>query len=64
MQTLTLLVLFAALLVAAALITGIGSMAHGGRFDRAHGHQLMLARVGFQGLALVLILIALVVALR
>lgn len=64
MQTLTLLILFAALLAAAALVTGIGSMAHGGQFDRAHGHQLMLARVGFQGLTLVLLLITLAVALR
>ncbi len=64
MQTLTLLILIAALLAAAALVTGIGAMAHGGRFDRAHGHQLMLARVGLQGLTLALILIALVVALR
>lgn len=64
MQTLTLLILIAALLAAAALVTGIGAMAHGGRFDRAHGHQLMLARVGLQGLTLVLMLIALVVALR
>ena len=34
----------------------------GGEYDRQHGTQLMTARVGFQGVAVLLLLVALFVA--
>ena len=43
-----------------ALGAGVASVVQGGEYDRKHGVQLMFARVGFQGIALVLLLIALV----
>jgi hypothetical protein len=39
-------------------------MAHGGEYDARHSTQFMLARVGAQGLALALLLIALMMSLR
>lgn len=62
MTTLTTLIIFALIATIAALGWGIGSMAHGGSFDAKHSHQFMSARVGFQGLAIVLLLIALLVS--
>jgi hypothetical protein len=41
----------------------LGSMAHGGTYDTKHSGQLMSARVIFQGLAIVLLLIATVMSL-
>lgn len=63
MTTLTVLVIFALIATIVALGWGIGSMAHGGAFDAKHSHQLMSARVGFQGLAIVLLVVALLVSL-
>ena len=63
MTTLTTLVIFALIATIAALGWGIGSMAHGGVFDAKHSHQLMSARVGFQGLAIIFLLVALLVSL-
>jgi len=57
MTFLVLLALFATVLV---LGTGIGSMVHGGKFDDKHSDQLMMARIGLQGLAVVLILVAMI----
>jgi hypothetical protein len=53
---LSIVVVLAAVATAAVLVTGLGSMAHGGSFDDRHSHQFMFARVGLQGLALLLIL--------
>lgn len=64
MMLLNILILAALLATVAALAGGIVSMAHGGEYDRRHSYQFMFARVGFQGLALVLLVIALLVALR
>lgn len=50
------------ILTIAVLATGIGSMVHGDEFDRKHGTQLMFARVGMQGLTLLLLFIALYLA--
>jgi hypothetical protein len=63
MKMLTILIVLAALATAAALVSGVASMAHGGKFDQRHSHEFMFARVGFQALAFVLLLAALVVAL-
>ncbi|MBI4005267.1 MAG: twin transmembrane helix small protein [Gammaproteobacteria bacterium] len=59
MNLLTIVILTALLMTAIILITGIGSMARGGEFDEKHGTQLMFARVGMQGVTLLLLLIAL-----
>ncbi|MDH3631484.1 MAG: HIG1 domain-containing protein [Gammaproteobacteria bacterium] len=56
-------VIVAALLMTVGLIgTGIWSMAHGGEFDQKHSTQLMLARVGMQGVTLLLLLLAMFLA--
>ena len=53
------LVIVAALLITVAVIgTGIWSMAHGGEFDKQHSTQLMMARVGMQGITVLLLLFA------
>lgn len=62
MSLLTFMIILALLATIAALGTGIVSMVRGGEFDRQHDTQLMFARVGFQGLALVLLLVALYAA--
>lgn len=55
------LVLMAALATAGAFVRGIVSMTRGGRYDRRYSGWFMSARVAFQGLALLLVLIALLV---
>lgn len=53
------MVIVAALLITVAVIgTGIWSMAHGGEFNRKHSTELMVARVGMQGITVVLLLLA------
>ena len=64
MTILTVLVMIAMVLTVVTMTTGIASMAHGGEFDRRHSLQLMFARVGIQGVALLLLVIALVFAVR
>ena len=58
MNILTLTILLALLLTIAVLATGIGSMMHGEEFDRKYSTQLMFARVGIQGITLILLFIA------
>lgn len=64
MSLLTAFVLAAALLTAIAFFNGIVSMAHGGAEDQAASHWLMFKRVGWQGLAFLFILLALLVNLK
>ncbi len=64
MTTLTMLIIAGLVATAVVLISGVVSMAHGGKFDERHSHQLMFARVGVQGVTLVLLLIALAQSLR
>lgn len=53
------IVIVAALMITVAVIgTGIWSMAHGGEFDKKHSTQLMVARVGMQGITVLLLLFA------
>ncbi len=58
MKILTLLIVGALVLTIGVIGTGIWSMAHGGEFDRKHSTQLMIARVGMQGVTLLLLLAA------
>ncbi|MGE5242120.1 MAG: hypothetical protein ACM3NI_10775 [Bacteroidota bacterium] len=39
-------------------------MAHGGDFDQRHSHQFMFARVGLQGITLLLIVLVLLTTAR
>lgn len=64
MTIMTAMVLVGLLATVAVLITGIASMVRGGDFDQHHSHQLMFARVGFQAVTLLILLIAVVLALR
>lgn len=53
------LVIVAAMIITVIVIgTGIWSMAHGGEFDEKHSTQLMVARVGMQGITVLLLLLA------
>ena len=58
MSILTLMVITALIAVVATLFWGVGSMAHGGIYDRHHSEQLMFTRVGIQAAAFALIVIA------
>jgi hypothetical protein len=62
MSLLSLMITLALVATIGALGAGIVSMLRGGEYDRQHSTQLMAARVGFQGAALVLMLVALYVA--
>jgi hypothetical protein len=61
MSLFTILVTAALLATLASLVWGLVSMSRGGEYDESHAPRLMNARIGFQGLALLLILIALFV---
>ena len=63
MTTVTIMVMLALFATVVALGTGIGSMVHGGAFDDKHNDQLMVARIGLQGLAVLLIIVALIASL-
>jgi hypothetical protein len=64
MSLLTVAILLALLVTVFILVGGVGSMAHGGDFDQRHSHQFMFARIGAQGLTLLLLAIALLLSLR
>jgi len=59
MSLLNLLIMLALVATLFALGAGIVSMMRGGEYDRRHGTQLMFARVGFQAVAFVLLVVAL-----
>lgn len=59
MNLLTILILLALGATIVSLALGVYSMERGGEYDRVHSTRYMAARVGFQGIALVLLLIAL-----
>lgn len=59
MDALALLIILALIATIVSLVTGVISMGRGGEFDQKHSNQLMWSRVGFQGIALVLLVAAL-----
>lgn len=63
MTLLTLLIMLSLLATIVALGWGIGSMAHGGSFDARHATQFMFARIGLQGLAIILLIVAMIISL-
>ena len=62
MNLLTITIIIAMVLTIAVLALGIGSMAHGGKFDEQHSEQFMTARVGLQALTLLLLAFAIYLA--
>ena len=62
MNILSVVIVAALLVTVGVMATGIWSMAHGGEFDRKHSTQLMFARVGMQGVTLLLLLLAIFLA--
>ena len=58
MNILNMVIVVALLMTVAVIGTGIWSMAHGGEFDKKHSSQLMAARVGMQGITVLLLLFA------
>ena len=60
MNLLALLVVLSLVAVVGALIWGVGSMAHGGSYDREHSEQIMFTRIGIQAIAFILIVIAVI----
>ena len=59
MSMLSIVVVIGLIATICALGAGVVSMVRGGEFDHRHGSELMVARVGFQGVAVMAILIAL-----
>ena len=62
MSLLSLMIILALLATVGALGAGLVSMMRGGEYDRQHSTQLMTARVGCQGVAVLLLLVALFIA--
>ena len=60
MDFLTVLLLLAMLATLGALAVGIGAFFRGGEFNRKYGNKLMQARVAFQAIAVVILLILLI----
>ena len=63
MTTLTTFTIIALIATLGVLGWGIYSMAHGGKYDQEHSSKLMSARGSIQGIAFVLVLIALIITL-
>jgi len=62
MTILSSVVIFALIATVGALAWGVTSMAHGGAYDDDHSEKLMIARVAFQALAFILLLVAVFVS--
>jgi hypothetical protein len=62
MDFLSVVIVGALLMTVGLMGTGIWSMAHGGEFDQKHSTQLMFARVGMQGVTVLLLLLAVYLA--
>ena len=59
MSLISVFAIFAAAFAAISLFNGIVSMAHGGASDQSGSHWLMFKRIGWQALAFIFILLAL-----
>jgi hypothetical protein len=57
---LSIIIVLALIATAGALFMGLKSMGKGGDYDQEHSEQFMWARVGLQGLAVALLILALV----
>ncbi len=59
MDVLKIIIILALLATIVSLFMGVVSMGRGGEYDEKHSNQMMRARVVFQGVALLLMLVAL-----
>lgn len=59
MDLITVFIFAAAAMAVVSLASGIASMAHGGEADALDSHRLMFRRVAWQGLAVLLLMFAL-----
>lgn len=59
MAVLNTLIVIALIATIVVLASGVISMAHGEAYDLKHSGQFMSARIGFQALAIVLVVVAL-----
>jgi len=59
MDLMVLLAVVGLVMAALALFSGVVSMAHGGAEDQRSSHRHMFKRVGWQGLAVLFVLLAL-----
>jgi hypothetical protein len=64
MSLITMLVVVAAALALISLFQGVMSMAHGGADDDRDSEKLMFRRVGWQALAFLFIVVALIANLK
>ncbi len=55
MNIITMLVVLALIAAVGTLVWGVGSMAHGGSYDREHSEKIMFTRIGIQAVAFILI---------
>ncbi len=62
MKSITILIVLALIATIVSIVMGIGSMARGGAYDDKHSGQFMNARIIFQGIAALLLLMALYLA--
>ncbi|MDH5512471.1 MAG: twin transmembrane helix small protein [Gammaproteobacteria bacterium] len=60
MKIITILVILALLATVASMVAGLRSMTKGGTYDDKHSGQFMNARILFQGIAALLLVMALV----
>lgn len=60
MKIITILVILALLATVASMVAGLRSMTKGGAYDDKHSGQFMNARILFQGIAALLLVMALV----
>ena len=59
MDLLTVMIILALLATGVSLLMGLTSLGQGGSFDKDFGTGFMWARVGFQALAVILLVVAL-----
>lgn len=57
MSIMPLIIGFFMLLTLLVLVTGVGFMMKGGKFNKKYGNKLMVARVSLQGLTLLLVIL-------
>lgn len=62
MKIITILVILALIATVISIVVGVGSMIRGGEYDDKHSGQFMNARLVFQGIAALLLLMALYAA--
>ena len=58
MDSMMIFVIFALVATVVVLFTGLASMVKGGEYDKQHSVQLMFTRVGFQAVAIILLVVA------